>query len=49
MDAANNLDLMRYYKDRQVWLVEPDKSSADLSIYPPQKNLPAQASDVDQR
>ena len=24
MDAADNLDLIRYYKDRKVWLVQPD-------------------------
>ena len=24
MDAANNLELIRYYNDRKVWLVEPD-------------------------
>ena len=24
MDAADNLELIRYYTDRKVWLVEPD-------------------------
>ena len=24
MDAQNNLELIRYYKDRKVWLVQPD-------------------------
>jgi hypothetical protein len=34
MDAANNLELMRYYKDRKVWLVEPDSLPAIVSPYP---------------
>jgi len=34
MDAANNVDLIRYYKDRQVWLVEPDMQSEKVSPYP---------------
>jgi hypothetical protein len=34
MDAANNLELMRYYKDRRVWLVQPDSRAAELSPYP---------------
>jgi MFS family permease len=33
MDAANNLDLIRYYKDRQVWLVQPDAQPAKVSPY----------------
>ncbi len=32
MDAANNLELMRYYRDRKVWLVEPDTQS--IAAYP---------------
>jgi hypothetical protein len=34
MDAANNLDLLRYYPDRMVWLAEPDKQPAAVSPYP---------------
>jgi hypothetical protein len=34
MDAANNIELMRYYKDRTVWLVQPDIRPAILSPYP---------------
>lgn len=34
MDAANNLDIIRYYKDRRVWLVQPDLPSQMLSPYP---------------
>jgi hypothetical protein len=39
MDAANNLDLIRYYKDRQVWLVQPDAQPPKVSPYA----LPEQA------
>jgi hypothetical protein len=38
MDAPNNLELMRYYRDRQVWLVEPDRMPAAVTPYP----MPAQ-------
>lgn len=34
MDAADNLELIHYYKDRKVWLVEPDASPARVSPYP---------------
>ncbi len=34
MDAASNLELMRYYKDRRVWLVQPDMQSERVSPYP---------------
>jgi hypothetical protein len=33
MDVADNLELMRYYHDRQVWLVEADKHPATASPY----------------
>jgi len=33
MDAANNLDLIDHYKDRKVWLVEPDSQPIRIS-YP---------------
>jgi hypothetical protein len=33
MDAANNLDLIHYYTDRQVWLVQPDLVPATISPY----------------
>lgn len=32
-DAAKNVELMRYYGDRKVWLVEPDASPAKVSPY----------------
>jgi hypothetical protein len=34
MGAARNQELIDYYKDRQVWLVEPDKDSAKWGPYP---------------
>jgi hypothetical protein len=34
MDEAENLELIRYYKDRTVWLVQPDRKPADVSLYP---------------
>ena len=36
MDAANNRELMQYYRDRQVWLVEPDALPASVTPYPAQ-------------
>jgi hypothetical protein len=33
MDAANDLELIHYYKDRNVWLVQPDKRPAEISRY----------------
>jgi hypothetical protein len=34
MDAAANLELIHYYRDRKVWLVQPDSPSMELSPYP---------------
>jgi hypothetical protein len=34
MDTANNLELLRYYKDRTAWLVEPDVSPPKTTPYP---------------
>jgi hypothetical protein len=34
MDTANNLELLRYYKDRTAWLVEPDVSPPKITPYP---------------
>ena len=33
-DATNNLELIHYYKDRKVWLVEPDAIPARIAPYP---------------
>ncbi len=34
MDAANNRELIDYYPNRKVWLVEPDSVPAKVSPYP---------------
>jgi hypothetical protein len=34
MDPANNRELLRYFKDRKVWLVEPDSNPPRISPYP---------------
>jgi hypothetical protein len=34
MDAADNLELIHYYQDRHVWLVQPDMSLPEMSPYP---------------
>jgi hypothetical protein len=39
MDAEDNLELIHYYRNRQVWLVEPDATPARISPYP----IPEQA------
>jgi hypothetical protein len=35
MDESENLELIHYYKDRTVWLVQPDTKPASVSLYPP--------------
>ena len=39
MDAAKNLELIHYYKDRKVWLVQPDMNPANISPYYPMAPL----------
>jgi hypothetical protein len=34
MDESENLELIHYYKDRTVWLVQPDSKPAKVSLYP---------------
>ncbi len=34
MSAAENSELIQYYKDRKVWLVQPDITPAKLTPYP---------------
>ena len=33
MDAVHNQELMQYYKDRSVWLVQPDEMPVGLAPY----------------
>jgi hypothetical protein len=35
MGEPNNRELLQYFKNRNVWLVEPDESPPRLSAYPP--------------
>ena len=37
-DPAGNPELTRYYKDRNVWLVEPDATPARIQLYPMDAN-----------
>jgi hypothetical protein len=47
MDESKNLELIRYYKDRKVWLVQPDLQPAGLSQYPlPKPNISPAADSV---
>ncbi|HEY1985222.1 MAG TPA: hypothetical protein VGG85_07435 [Terracidiphilus sp.] len=41
MDPAANQELIRYYRDRNVWLVEPDAIPARISPYPVQNQVAA--------
>jgi hypothetical protein len=41
MSSANNLELIHYYHDRKVWLVEPDALPASISPYKMPEQLPA--------
>ncbi|HET9087187.1 MAG TPA: hypothetical protein VFN53_06680, partial [Acidobacteriaceae bacterium] len=36
MDATENCELINYYKDRKVWLVQPDLHPASVTPYPVQ-------------
>jgi hypothetical protein len=38
--AAGNLELIHYYKDRKVWLIEPDAIPARISTYPVRESKP---------
>ncbi len=40
MDETNNRELIHYYKDRTVWLVEPDEHPARASPYLPATQAP---------
>ncbi len=34
MDDAGNREVIQYYRDRKVWLVQPDSEAAELTPYP---------------
>jgi hypothetical protein len=44
MDQAENIELIHYYKDRSVWLVEPDSKPARVTLYPSPTQEPLSAS-----
>lgn len=44
MDQAENLELIHYYKDRTVWLVQPDTKPAKVSLYSLLAQEPSSAS-----
>jgi hypothetical protein len=44
MDEAENLELIHYYKDRTVWLVQPDSKPALVSLYPSPAQQPISVS-----
>jgi hypothetical protein len=44
MGSAQNLELIRYFKDRHVWLAEPDNRPPTLSPYPAWQSGPALSS-----
>lgn len=46
MDPVNNAELIRYYYDRNVWLVEPDVEQGELSPYPGVQKIAAQIGDL---
>ena len=46
MDEAENLELMNYYKDRTVWLVQPDSKPAQVSLYPSLARQPLNANSM---
>jgi hypothetical protein len=47
MGAAENEELIRYYKDRSVWLVEPDETPPRLSPYSHHQTTAADRSTAD--
>jgi hypothetical protein len=40
MGDASNQELIRYYKDRKVWLVQPDVPATEITPYPPAGGYP---------
>jgi len=38
-DSGDNQDLLRYFRDRKVWLVEPDSNPPRVSPYPHRQSL----------
>lgn len=49
MDAASNQELFRYYKDRTVWLVQPDTDPVSVTPYPTEEAVAASAAPANPR
>jgi hypothetical protein len=49
MGATANEELIRYYKDRRIWLLEADDTPPSLSPYPPAEQLPFPATGAPER
>jgi len=49
MGATANEELIRYYKDRRIWLLEADDTPPTLSPYPPAEQLPFPATGAPER
>ena len=43
MGPAQNEELLRYYKDRQVWLLDADENPPELNRYPARSQLSSAA------
>jgi hypothetical protein len=41
VDPVSDRELLNYYRDRQVWLIEPDETPARVSPYPIPQGLTA--------
>lgn len=44
MDDGNDEELLRYYRDRKVWLVQPDSPSKEITPYPLPEQVTAESS-----
>ncbi len=49
MGATANEELIRYYKDRRIWLLEADDTPPSLSPYPPAEQPPFPATGAPER
>jgi hypothetical protein len=49
MGATANEELIRYYKDRRIWLLDADDTPPSLSPYPPAEQLPFPATGAAER
>ena len=38
MGLERNVELLRYFQGRRVWLVQPDLTPSELSVYPDERS-----------